>query len=56
MTGGIHRMKDFTDVIQLIESRHLPADLAEQLNPYVRDKYPELWQGIRDSPVGPDAD
>jgi hypothetical protein len=56
MTGGIHRMKDFTDVIQLIESRHLPADLAEQLNPYVRDKYLELWQGIRDSPVGPDAD
>jgi hypothetical protein len=53
MTGGIHRMKDFTDVIQLIEGRGLPADFADQLNPYVRDKYLELWQGIRDSPVGP---
>jgi hypothetical protein len=53
MTGGIHRMKDFTDVVQLIESRGLSADLADQLNPYVRDKYLELWQGIRDSPVGP---
>jgi hypothetical protein len=53
MTGGIHRLKDFTDVVQLIESRRLPADFADQLNPYVRDKYLELWQGIRDSPVGP---
>jgi hypothetical protein len=53
MTGGIHRMKDITDVIQLIESRHLPAEFTENLNPYVRDKYLELWQGIRDSPVGP---
>ena len=53
MTGGIHRLKDFTDVVQLIESRRLPADFADQLNPYVRDKYQELWQGIRDSPVGP---
>ena len=53
MTGGIHRLKDFTDVVQLIESRRLPADFADQLNPDVRDKYLELWQGIRDSPVGP---
>jgi Uncharacterised nucleotidyltransferase len=53
MTGGIHRMKDFTDVIQLIESLHLPAEFTENLNPYVRDKYLEFWQGIRDSPVGP---
>ena len=54
MTGGTHRMKDFTDVIQLIESRGLPAEFADQLSPYVRDKYFELWQGIQDSPVGPD--
>ena len=28
----------------LIAARELPADLAERLNPYVRDKYLELWQ------------
>lgn len=53
MTGGLHRMKDFTDVIALIETLKLPAEFANELNPYVRDKYLELWQGIRDSPVGP---
>jgi hypothetical protein len=53
MTGGIHRMKDFTDAIALIETLKLPAEFADQLNPYVRDKYLELWQGIQDSPVGP---
>ena len=53
MTGGIHRLKDFADVIALIEALHLSAEFADQLNPYVRDKYLELWQGIQDSPVGP---
>jgi hypothetical protein len=53
MTGGIHRMKDFTDVIALIETLKLPAEFAHELNPYVHDKYLELWQGIQDSPVGP---
>jgi hypothetical protein len=53
MTGGIHRLKDFADVIALIETLGLSSEFADQLNPYVRDKYLELWQGIRDSPVGP---
>jgi len=53
MTGGIDRMKDFTDVIALIKALRLSADFAAELNPYVRDKYLELWQGIKDSPVGP---
>jgi hypothetical protein len=53
MTGGLHRLKDFADVIALIETLGLSAEFADQLNPYVRDKYFELWQGIRDSPVGP---
>jgi hypothetical protein len=53
MTGGIHRMKDFTDAIALIETLKLPVEFADELNPYVRDKYLELWQGIQDSPVGP---
>jgi hypothetical protein len=53
MTGGIHRMKDFTDVVALIETKRLPAAFIEELNPYVHDKYLELWQGIQDSPAGP---
>lgn len=53
MTGGVHRLKDFADVIALIETLGLAAEFVDQLNPYVRDKYLELWQGIRDSPLGP---
>ncbi len=53
MTGGLHRLKDFADVIALIEALGLSTEFTENLNPYVRDKYLELWQGIRDSPVGP---
>jgi hypothetical protein len=54
MTGGIHRMKDLTDVVALIEARRLPAEFADELNPYVREKYLELWRGIQESPIGPD--
>jgi hypothetical protein len=53
MTGGIQRMKDLSDVVELIKTLSLSALFADQLNPYVRNKYRELWQGIRDSPVGP---
>ena len=53
MTGGIHRMKDFADVVALIEKRRLPAEFAEELNPYVREKYQELWRVIQESPTGP---
>ncbi len=51
LTGGVARMKDFTDVVALIQSLDLPADYAEQLNPYVREKYAELWNGLKESPV-----
>ena len=40
-------------MIALIETLELSAEFADELNPYVRDKYLELWQGIQDSPVGP---
>jgi hypothetical protein len=48
MTGGIQRMKDFADVIALIQELHLPREFSEKLNPYVREKYLELWQGPAD--------
>ncbi len=56
MTGGIHRMKDLTDVVALIEARQLSAEFADELDPYVREKYLELWRGIQESPIGPDKD
>lgn len=41
------RFKDLSDVLELIKARELPADLAEELNPFVREKYRELWGQAR---------
>jgi hypothetical protein len=41
------RLKDLADVQELIRARDLPLELRDKLNPYVRDKYTELWQGLR---------
>jgi hypothetical protein len=38
-----HRLHDLADVLDLIRSAHLPLDLAEQLHPWVRGKFEELW-------------
>jgi len=38
-----HRLKDLADVIEIIRILGLPAGLAEELDPYVREKYRELW-------------
>ena len=35
------------DVIQLIKANRLTLDYAEQLNPYVQDKFRELWQSAQ---------
>lgn len=53
MTGGVQRMKDLADVVELIKILDLPLALTELLHPYAREKYHELWTGIRDSPPGP---
>ncbi len=50
---NLGRLKDLADVIELIKILSLEPEFAEQLNPYVRDKYLELWQAIQESPVGP---
>jgi hypothetical protein len=47
------RGQDVVDVQRLIESMQLPADLSDQLNPFVRDKYRELWTVVHDNPVEP---
>ena len=48
------RMRDLSDVLDLIDALKLPQNLAEQLNPYVRDRYLMLW-GDAASPQQPDA-
>lgn len=38
-----HRLQDLADVVHLVRSRGLPREFALQLDPYVRDKFGELW-------------
>jgi hypothetical protein len=44
------RLQDLADVQKLIEVLNLNLDFANQLDPYVRDKYRELWQVVHDNP------
>ena len=39
-----HRGKDLVDVQELIKSAALPASFADELQPWVRAKFSELWQ------------
>lgn len=41
------RMKDLADALELIKILNLASDFADQLNPYVRDKFLELWRFAR---------
>ncbi|HMR04605.1 MAG TPA: hypothetical protein PKA88_02490 [Polyangiaceae bacterium] len=43
-----HRLKALADVQELIRSADLPRDTAEKLDPWVRDKFLELWQAVSD--------
>ena len=45
------RAKDLVDVQELIDTLQLSVELAADLNPYVREKYRELWQLIQDHPA-----
>lgn len=38
-----HRLNDLADVLNLIRSASLPRELAQELDPWVREKYLELW-------------
>jgi hypothetical protein len=41
------RLKDLADVQELIRILRLPADFSEQLQPFVREKFGELWQSVQ---------
>lgn len=43
------RLKDLADVQELIRVLGLPESFADQLQPYVRGKFVELWTGARQS-------
>jgi len=38
------RLKDLADVLELIKVLNLPIDFAEQLAPFVQEKFKALWQ------------
>ena len=42
-----HRRQDLADVIRLIQIRGLGVDFAEELSPYVRAKFEELWNAAQ---------
>lgn len=50
------RMKDLGDVQEAIRTLNLTRDYAEQLDPYVREKYRELWDGLSLSQWSPDKE
>ncbi len=41
-----HRLRDLADVQELIKVRGLGAEFADQIDPYVRSKYLELWDAV----------
>jgi hypothetical protein len=42
-----HRLKDLADVLELTRALKLSPELSAELNPYVRDKYLELWRAAQ---------
>jgi len=44
-----HRLKDLADVQELIKVKGLDAGFAERLDEYVRGKYVELYEAVRDA-------
>jgi hypothetical protein len=42
-----HRLKDLSDVQDLIQKLDLSLELAERLDPSVRDEYRRLWHTVR---------
>ena len=46
-----HRLKDLADVQELIKVKGLDASYAERLDGYVRDKFIELYEAVRDASV-----
>lgn len=50
-----HRLKDLADVIEVIRTLDLSRDVADDLHPYVRGKFLELWQAAQGQDPGSDG-
>lgn len=44
------RLKDLADVQEVIRALRLPDTFSGELNPFVREKYLELWRSVQGSP------
>jgi len=42
-----HRLQDLADVLRLIQAADIPRDFVTRIDPYVRDKFVELWLASR---------
>jgi hypothetical protein len=49
-----HRLRDLADVLELIRVSKLDACFADQLDPYVRDRFLELVEAASSGPLGPE--
>ena len=49
MTGGVSRLKDVADVVELIKIKQLDDAFAEKLNPYVQPRYLEIWNELKNA-------
>jgi hypothetical protein len=47
------RAKDLVDVQELIERLAMSLEFAEELHPFVQDKYREIWHIVHDNPAEP---
>jgi hypothetical protein len=45
--SAAHRLHDLADVLNLIRSARLPRELSRELDPWVREKYLELWDAAQ---------
>ena len=44
------RAKDLVDVQELIERLNLPQEFVNDLNPYVQEKYSDIWRIVHSNP------
>lgn len=47
------RLSDLGDVQKVIRALELPEEYAQQLHPFVREKYRELWNAVHSNPSEP---
>lgn len=48
------RLKDLADVQELIRVLKIPSEFQQRLDPYVRDKFAELWKAVVEDPGASD--